>query len=99
MRKIAVILTMLPLLLSAGHATAQQYPIMDKIAAKIIAKYQSATCEQLWQEKQQGPVQQKCAEEQRAVQMLKSDPQMQQAFFDKVAAPIVTKMFQCGMIP
>lgn len=24
---------------------------------------------------------------------------MQQAFFSQVATPIVTKMFQCGMIP
>jgi hypothetical protein len=37
--------------------------------------------------------------EQRAVQMLKQDPQMRQAFFAKVSAPIVNKMFECGMIP
>ena len=37
--------------------------------------------------------------EQRAVPTLKGDPQMRQAFFDKVSAPIVNKMFECGMIP
>jgi hypothetical protein len=37
--------------------------------------------------------------EQRAIQALKSDPQMRQAFFNKVSAPIVNKMFECGMIP
>jgi acyl carrier protein phosphodiesterase len=26
-------------------------------------------------------------------------PQMPQAFFDKVTAPIVNKMFECGMTP
>ena len=31
--------------------------------------------------------------------MLKSDPQMRTAFLNKVAAPIVNKMFECGMIP
>lgn len=87
------------ILLSVGAASAQQpqYPIMDKIAAKIIAKYQTSTCEQLWQQKQQkkapGP------EEQRAIQLLKSDPQMRQAFINKIAAPIANKMFECGMIP
>jgi hypothetical protein len=74
-----------------------QYPIMDKIANKIIQKYQSSTCEQLYQEKAQkappGP------EEQRAVQLLKGDPQMKAAFINKIAPPIANKMFDCGMIP
>ena len=53
---------------------AQQYPIMDKIANKVIQKYQTSTCEQLWQKKaQKAPPSQ---QEQQAIQMLKSDPQM-----------------------
>ena len=32
---------------------AQQFPIMDKIADKVIQKYQTSTCEQLWQERAQ----------------------------------------------
>jgi len=76
---------------------AQQYPIMDKVADKVIAKYQNASCEQLWQKKsQKAPP---SAEEQKAIQFLKSDPQMRAAFIDKVAAPIANKMFECGMIP
>ena len=34
-----------------SHAQAQpqeQYPILDKVAAKVIQKYQTSTCEQLW---------------------------------------------------
>jgi hypothetical protein len=31
---------------------AQQYPIMDKVADKVIAKYQSSSCQQLYQQKQ-----------------------------------------------
>lgn len=99
MRKISLAAAMFPLMLVAGSASAQQYPIMDKVAAKVIAKYQNSTCEQLWQEKQAGQGQQKSPEEQRAIAALKNDPQMAQAFFDKVAGPIVAKMFQCGMIP
>jgi hypothetical protein len=76
---------------------AQQYPIMDKVADKVIQKYQSSTCEQLWQKKsQKAPP---SAEEQKVIQMLKGDPQMRAAFINKIAAPIANKMFECGMIP
>ena len=76
---------------------AQQYPIMDKIADKVVQKYQQSTCEQLWQKKsQKAPP---SAEEQKAIQLLKGDPQMREAFINKIAAPIANKMFECGMIP
>jgi hypothetical protein len=78
----------------AGVAYAQ-YPIMDRIADKVVQKYQGMTCEQLWQQKGQP----KSQEEQRVIGFLKSDPQMRQAFFNRVSAPIVNKMFECGMIP
>jgi hypothetical protein len=83
---------------AAGIAYAQ-YPIMDAVANKVIQKYQTSTCEQLWQEKAQKQGQPKPEMEQRAVKALQSDPQMRQAFFAKVSAPIVNKMFECGMIP
>ena len=83
---------------AVGIAYAQ-YPIMDRVADKVIQKYQTATCEQLWQERAAGKGQPKPEMEQRAIQMLQQDPQMRQAFFNKVAAPIVNKMFECGMIP
>jgi len=35
----------------AGVARAQQYPIMDMVADKVIQKYQQSTCQQLWQRK------------------------------------------------
>jgi transposase-like protein len=85
-------------LATAGVAYAQ-FPVMDRVADKVVQKYQTSTCEQLWQEKAQKQGQPKPEMEQRAVQMLKQDPQMRQAFFAKVSAPIVNKMFECGMIP
>jgi hypothetical protein len=75
----------------------QQYPIMDKVADKIIEKYQSSTCEQLWVKKSEKTP--PSAEEQRAIVFLKSDPQMRTAFINKIAPPIANKMFDCGMIP
>jgi hypothetical protein len=84
--------------LFAGAAGAQ-YPVMDAVANKVIQKYQNSTCEQLWQEKAQKQGQAKPEMEQRVVQLLRNDPAMRQAFFDKISAPIVNKMFECGMIP
>ena len=37
--------------------------------------------------------------EERAVQMLRQDPAMRQAFLDQIAAPVVNKLFECGMVP
>lgn len=76
-----------------------QYPVMDRVANKVIQKYQSSTCEQLWQEKAQNQGKTKSPEEQRAIEILRGDPQMQAAFFNKISASVVSKMFQCGMIP
>src|SRR6266496_4235078 len=78
---------------------AQDFPILDKIADKVVQKYQQATCEQLWQERAQKGKAPKPQMEQEALDMLKSDPQMRSAFISKVAAPIANKMFECGMIP
>jgi O-methyltransferase involved in polyketide biosynthesis len=78
----------------AAAAVAQQFPILDMVANKVVQRYQSSTCEELWQNKgKHGP------EEQRLVALLKNDPAMRQAFFDKVAGPVVNKMFECGMVP
>jgi hypothetical protein len=80
--------------LAAGIAYAQ-YPILDAVAGKVVQKYQSSSCEQLWEKKSEP----KSPEEQRIIGLLKSDAQMRTAFLDKVAAPIANKMFECGMIP
>ena len=98
MSKRSWFLVAIPVVLVAGVAVAQ-FPVMNAVADKVIQKYQSSSCQQLWQEKAQGQGKPKPEMEQRAIQMLKQDPQMRQAFFDKVAAPIVNKMFECGMIP
>ena len=89
------VLSMASVLLLAAVAGAQENPIMNRVADKVIQKYQNSTCEQLWQERGQP----KPPMEQEAVQLLQSDPQMRAAFINKVAAPIANKMFECGMIP
>jgi hypothetical protein len=79
----------------AGVVYAQQFPVLDAVANKVVQKYQSSSCEQLWAKKGQP----KSPEEQRVVRMLRNDPAMRTEFLNRVAAPIVNKMFECGMIP
>ena len=79
---------------TAGIAYAQ-HPILDMVADRVVQKYQSSSCEQLWQKKGEP----KTMEEQRVIGLLQSDPQMRTTFINKVAAPIANKMFECGMIP
>jgi hypothetical protein len=96
-RILRVALVVSPLLLLVRMATAQQYPVMDMVADRVVQKYQQASCEQLWQRKGQhkAPTQR----EKDAIQLLRNDPQMRAAFINKVAAPIANKMFECGLIP
>ena len=95
MSKRFYLFAVVPALLFAGVARAQQFPLMNIVADRVIQKYQNATCEQLWKKKGKP----KTEEEKNAIQLLRGDPQMRQAFIDKVAAPIANKMFECGLIP
>jgi hypothetical protein len=78
-----------------ASAVAAQGMILDLVANKVIQKYQTATCEQLWAAKQQP----KTAEEQKAINFLRNDAQAREAFLNKIAGPVSNKMFECGMIP
>jgi hypothetical protein len=84
------------LISAAGSiAQAQPYPIADRVADRVIAKYQSSSCEQLAAARAAPP----SAMEQQALQTLKQDPSMRTYFINKVAAAIANKLFDCGMIP
>ena len=81
-------------LFAVGVASAE-HPILNMVADKVIEKYQSSTCEQLWEQKGK----QKSEREQEVIQLLRSNPDLRTEFINKVAAPIANKMFECGMIP
>jgi hypothetical protein len=83
-----------PILLIGGAAMAQ-HPVLDMVADEVIQKYRAASCEDLWRERGKP----KSERAQQAIQLLRDDPQMREAFIDKVAAPIVNKMFECGLVP
>jgi uncharacterized protein YifE (UPF0438 family) len=69
--------------------------LLDFAADKVINKYQTATCEQLKAQKDEP----RTDREKMAIEFLRNDSQARVAFIDKVAAPILNKMFECGLIP
>jgi hypothetical protein len=94
------VLALIALLIYGGIASAQDsYPIMEKIAQKVIQKYQTSSCEQLAMEKSQPPTGEKAQMEQNALEILQNNPQMRTEFINRVAGPIANKLFECGMIP
>jgi hypothetical protein len=76
-------------------ARAQQHPVLDALATKVINRYQQSSCEQLWQKKTEP----KTPQEKEAVELLRNNRQIRAEFLNKVAAPIANKMFECGLIP
>lgn len=101
MRRIGLLVLMSAgVCLGAGVVHAQaQYPLMDKLAAKVVQKYQNSSCQQLQNERAHPPTGERAAMEKRVIQLLHQDPKMREAFLDRVAAPIANKLFACGMIP
>jgi hypothetical protein len=82
-------------LMVAGAASAQQGMLLDAAADKVITKYQTATCDELKAQRKDPPT----AKEKEAVEFLRNDSQARIYFINKIAAPVLNKMFDCGMIP
>jgi hypothetical protein len=80
---------------AAGGVALAQYPILDMMAGRVVQKYQSSSCEQLWEARGKP----KGEREQELVNLLRNDPQARQEFINRIAAPVANKMFECGMIP
>jgi hypothetical protein len=94
MNKRLSLLVFVPALCAAGVVWGQEM-ILNMAVNKVITKYQSSSCEQLWEAKGQP----KSAEEQKVVQFLRNDPQARTEFLNKIAGPVSNKLFECGMIP
>ena len=85
----------LALALAYASVAGAQFPIVNMVAEKVVQKYSTSTCEQLWEARSKPKSQQ----EQELITMLRGDAQMRTAFIDKIASPVANKMFECGMIP
>jgi hypothetical protein len=80
-------------LFAAGTASAQGM-LLDLAADKVIKKYQTATCEEL-----KAPKPLPTDKEKEAIEFLRNDSQARIFFINKIAATVLNKMFDCGMIP
>ena len=96
-----IVMVIVSVLFFLGIAGAQEerYPIMERLAQKVIEKYQTSSCQEIAMMKAHPPTGKKAAMEARAVEILRADPQMRQEFINRVAPPIANKLFECGMIP
>jgi hypothetical protein len=99
MKRLALIgLAAVPLcFLNVRVACAQPFPMIDQLAQRVVQKYQNSSCQQLAEERSQPRA--KGEMEQRAIAVLRSDPQMRTEFINRVAAPVANKLFECGLIP
>ena len=94
MNKSISVAVFVSVLIVAG-AVAAQGMLVDEAADKVIKKYEVATCDQLKALKAEPPSE----KEKIAMDLLKADPKARVAFVDKIAAPVLNKMFECSMIP
>jgi hypothetical protein len=76
-------------------AVAAQNLLVDAAADKVIKKFETATCDQLKAQKGEPPSE----KEKIALDLLRDDPKARVAFIDKIAAPVLNKMFECDIIP
>jgi len=83
------------LALIVANAVSAQGMLLDAAADKVINKYQTSTCDQLKAQKNEPP----SDKEKEAIGFLRNDSQARISFINKIAAPVLNKMFDCGMIP
>ena len=76
-------------------AWSQRGKVLDMAADEVTRKFNTATCEQLKAKKDEPPTMVKKV----ALSMLHDDSAARTAFIDKVAAPVLNKMVECGMAP
>ena len=82
-------------MLTGATAVRAQGMLLDYAADRVIEKYQTSTCDQLKQSRQEGPTE----KEKVALKFLHDDEQARTKFINRIAAPVANKMFECGMFP
>jgi hypothetical protein len=81
--------------MTLARAATGQGVLVDAAADKVIKKFGAATCDQLKAQKSEP----RSEKEKIALDLLRDDPKARVAFVDKIAAPVLNKMFECNMIP
>jgi hypothetical protein len=91
----AVLIVLAVIVIVAAGGWLSRGTVLNAAADEVIKKFQAATCEQLKAQKDEPPSMMKKA----AVWLLHAEPQARVAFIDKIAAPVLNKMIECGMAP
>ena len=81
-----------------SSAAYSQFLAMDVASNRVIERFERATCQMLWEERAQGQNRPLTPEEQRVAQILRDDPNIRADFFNRISAPVLNKLFECGMI-
>jgi hypothetical protein len=92
-RWVAIVAAVIIVLAGAGWASRGM--VLDAAADEVVKKFQVVTCDQLKAQKDEPPTMMKKA----ALWLLHDDPQARVAFIDRIAAPVLNKMIECGMAP
>ena len=92
-RVVLIVLALIAVVVVGGWASRGM--VMNAAADEVVKKFQGATCEQLKAQKDEPSSMMKNA----AVWFLRAEPQARVAFIDKIAAPVLNKMIECGMAP
>jgi hypothetical protein len=83
----------------SSAAMAQSGMLVDYAADQMVAKFQTSSCEELKADKEKPKTDEQKAKAQSAKEFLQNDAQARAVFVNKVAAPVLNKMFECGMLP
>jgi hypothetical protein len=83
----------------SAAAMAQSGMLVDYAADQMVTKFQTSSCDELKADKEKPKTDEEKAKAQSAKAFLQNDAQARAAFVSKVAAPVLNKMFECGMLP
>ncbi|BFM39264.1 hypothetical protein OLK001_11900 [Synechocystis sp. LKSZ1] len=98
---------MMPMAVWAQSSDPLPEEVVNAIAQKTIQKFGGSSCQDLaasmaQQHAVQSSGQPPTLKDQltaRFVQRLRQDPQLTQEFFSQIATPVLTKLFECGLVP
>jgi hypothetical protein len=108
MRKSSVLFTALTVVVLLGSACgrfASKEALLDGAANLVIAKYQNSSCAEIAQMKSQSNKSSPASGgaeaviQEKAIELLRNDPELRTEFINRVAGPIANKMFECNLIP
>lgn len=96
-----------PTLAQAENQDPLATEVVNAVAQKTIQKFNNSSCQDLAasmakQQANQGNPQPETLKDKvtaRFIQRLRQDPQLAQEFFSQISTPVLTKLFECGLIP